>query len=250
MLMRERGKIHHFKVNFYFVPLHFYANKRNIISILSGAFISSSQHLLHKLFFFIFRFHIGLWFVRMFTAIWIMCIFAVASAGSFHKQKTTATAVIQNTTLVRDIYLKQQHILQHTRYFLFLTTLLCSSNPINALWVKKLITFFTKSFFFCRHHNVVANKSKIMKHNDQMPTTPPFIDESNRQENINVPSPIKRFPLRNIPLYHAYYHQHTYNSSDLSHELPRNRSSIQKRASSGEKKISTNITMVLEGLLQ
>lgn len=92
-----------------------------------------------------------------------------------------------------------------------------------------------------------------MKHDDQidtMDTMQPYTDESNQQKNTNAPLPIKRFPLRNIPLYHAHYHQHTYNltSSDLSPESPRNRSSIRKRASS--EKLSTNITMVLEGLLQ
>lgn len=90
----------------------------------------------------------------------------------------------------------------------------------------------------------------MMKHDDQIGTIPPYLDDSNQPENTNAPMPIKRFPLKNIPLYHAHYHQHTYNSSDLSHEVPRNRSSIRKRASSGEKQISTNITMVLEGLLE
>lgn len=88
-----------------------------------------------------------------------------------------------------------------------------------------------------------------MKHNDQIDAMQPNIDDKNQLEDKNTPLPMKRFPLKNIPLYHAYYHQHTYNSSDLMHEPPRNRSMIRKRASSGEK-LSTNITMVLEGLLQ
>lgn len=89
-----------------------------------------------------------------------------------------------------------------------------------------------------------------MKHNDQV-ETPQYFDESNEQEKNNAALPMKLFPLKNIPLYHAYYHQHMYNSSDLLHEpTPRNRSSITKRASAGEKQISTNITMVLEDLLK
>lgn len=94
-----------------------------------------------------------------------------------------------------------------------------------------------------------------MKHDDdvQMDPLQSHDDESDQSENDSVkPVPITKFPLKNIPLYHAYYHQHNsaYNSSNLPHTSLRNRSAIRKRASSGEKQISTNITMVLEGLLK
>lgn len=48
------------------------------------------------------------------AAVWIL----VASAVNPHKQKTTtstSTAANKNSTLTRDFYLTQQHILQHTR---------------------------------------------------------------------------------------------------------------------------------------
>ena len=93
-----------------------------------------------------------------------------------------------------------------------------------------------------------------MKHDDlQMGTIQSDFDESNQSElDSTKPLPITKFPLKNIPLYHAYYHQHNaaYNASNLPHASLRNRSAIRKRASSGEKQISTNITMVLEGLLK
>lgn len=92
-----------------------------------------------------------------------------------------------------------------------------------------------------------------MKHDDlQSNSIEPRFDNSNQLEIDSIkPLPITKFPLKNIPLYHAYYHQHNaYNASDSPHASLRNRSSIWKRASSGEKQISTNITMVLEGLLE
>lgn len=97
-----------------------------------------------------------------------------------------------------------------------------------------------------------------MKHDDvQMaPIQSHDEDESDRSEDDSVkPVPLAKFPLKNIPLYHAYYHrdhQHNsaYNASNTPPTLLRNRSAIRKRASSGEKQISTNITMVLEGLLK
>lgn len=88
-----------------------------------------------------------------------------------------------------------------------------------------------------------------MKHDDQVVAMQHYFDESNQQKP-NAPPPLKRFPLKNIPLYHAYYHQHMYNTSDLPAEPVRSRSSIRKRASAGEKQISSNISMVLEDLLQ
>lgn len=106
-----------------------------------------------------------------------------------------------------------------------------------------------------RHHNLASNKSKIMKHNDDMDTVQQYFVESEPQPsddaNANAAKiPIKHFPLKSIPLYHAHYHQHMHNTSDLLYESVRNRSSIRKRASAGEKQISTNITMVLEDLLK
>lgn len=93
-----------------------------------------------------------------------------------------------------------------------------------------------------------------MKHDDvEMAAIESHDDEPDQSENEPVkPLPITKFPLRNIPLYHAYYHQHNgaYNSSNIPPTSLRNRSAIRKRASSGEKQISTNITMVLEGLLK
>lgn len=87
-----------------------------------------------------------------------------------------------------------------------------------------------------------------MKHDEKIDTMQSYFDDSTNQLD-NAKAPIKYFPLKNIPLYHAHYHQHTYNSSNLLNDSPRNRSSIRKRAS-GEKQISTNITMVLEDLLK
>lgn len=93
-----------------------------------------------------------------------------------------------------------------------------------------------------------------MKHDDvQMATIQSQFDEPDQSEIDSIkPVPITKFPLKNIPLYHAHYHQHNgaYNSSNLPHATVRNRSAIRKRASSGEKQISTNITSVLEGLLK
>ncbi|XP_055304558.1 gamma-aminobutyric acid receptor subunit alpha-1 isoform X2 [Sitodiplosis mosellana] len=142
----------------------------------------------------------------MIAVAWIACIFTVASAGNFRKQKRTSPAAMKNSTLAREIYLTQQHMLQHTR-----------------------------------HHNLVADKTKVMKHDEY---------DSNQLENTNPPLPMKYFPLKSIPLYHAHYHQHTHNASNgLMYDTVRNRSSIRKRASAGEK-LSTNITMVLESLLK
>lgn len=95
-----------------------------------------------------------------------------------------------------------------------------------------------------------------MKHDDlQMATIQSHFDETNRPEIDSIkPLPITKFPLKNIPLYHAHYHKHNTNMTNTEPSPPnassRNRSSIRKRASSGEKQISTNITMVLEDLLK
>lgn len=93
-----------------------------------------------------------------------------------------------------------------------------------------------------------------MKHDDpQVAAVQSQFDEPDQSDIDSIkPLPITKFPLKNIPLYHAYYHQHNnaYNSSNLPPASLRNRSAIRKRASSGEKQISTNITMVLEGLLK
>lgn len=95
------------------------------------------------------------------------------------------------------------------------------------------------------------NKSKIMKHNDDVDTVQQYFVEPEPQQNANAAElPVKYFPLKSIPLYHAYYHQHMYNASNSLYEPVRNRSSITKRASSEKKQISTNITMVLEDLLK
>lgn len=89
-----------------------------------------------------------------------------------------------------------------------------------------------------------------MKHDEHIDTMQPYSDDStNQHKNANATLPIKYYPLKNIPLYHAHYHQHTYNVSNLHYDSPRNRSTIKKRAS-GEKQTSTNITMVLEDLLK
>lgn len=126
------------------------------------------------------------------------------------------------------------------------------SSNLNVSFVFVFLFQILNAF---RHHNLVANKSKVMKHDDdpQMATIQSDFDESEQPEIESIkPLPITKFPLKNIPLYHAYYHQHnTYNASNnLPHASVRNRSAIRKRASSGEKQISTNITMVLEGLLK
>lgn len=90
-----------------------------------------------------------------------------------------------------------------------------------------------------------------MKHDDEqidkMQQT--YFDDPNQLENANgnAPLPSKLFPLSNIPLYHAYYHQHMSNVSELLQEPVRNRSTIRKRAS--DEKLQ-NITMVLESLLK
>lgn len=92
-----------------------------------------------------------------------------------------------------------------------------------------------------------------MKHDDlPMATIQSHFDEANQPQIDSIkPLPIMKFPLKNIPLYHARYHQHNaYNASDAPHAAARNRSTIRKRASSGEKQILTNITMVLEDLLK
>lgn len=95
------------------------------------------------------------------------------------------------------------------------------------------------------------NKSKIMKHNDDVDTVQQYFVEPEPQQNANAAKlPVEHFPLKSIPLYHAYYHQHMYNASNSLYEPVRNRSSITKRASSEKKQISTNITMVLEDLLK
>lgn len=89
-----------------------------------------------------------------------------------------------------------------------------------------------------------------MKHDEESDSMQQYFDNSDPVENANQPLPMN-FPLRNIPLYHAQYHQHNQNASKASnsYESVRNRSPIRKRAS-GEKQISTNITMVLEDLLK
>lgn len=90
-----------------------------------------------------------------------------------------------------------------------------------------------------------------MKHDEQSDSMQQYFDDSDQLENANQPLPMN-FPLRNIPLYHAQYHQHnqyTHNASNSHNESIRNRSTVRKRAS-GEKQISTNITMVLEDLLK
>lgn len=71
----------------------------------------------------------------------------------------------------------------------------------------------------------------------------------NQQRNINDEFPIKHFALNNVPLYHAYYHQHMHVNNETHNSL-RKQSSIQKRAPNDEKQISKNITMVLEDLLK
>lgn len=91
----------------------------------------------------------------------------------------------------------------------------------------------------------------MMKHDESIDTMQQYFDDSNNQlKNSNPPLPMKHFPLKSIPLYHAHYHQHMHNvSNGLLYESIRNKSSIRKRASAGEK-LSTNITMVLESLLK
>lgn len=98
-----------------------------------------------------------------------------------------------------------------------------------------------------RHHNVIVNKTKSMKHNGQLEKMPSHYMESN-QQNAAAASLVKHHPLNSVPLYHAYYHQHIHN--DTSFDSIRMRSTIQKRAQNDEKQISTNITMVLEDLLK
>lgn len=46
---------------------------------------------------------------------WVVCVFAMVSAGSFRKQKIASTAAMKNSSFTKDIYLTQQHMLQHTR---------------------------------------------------------------------------------------------------------------------------------------
>lgn len=99
---------------------------------------------------------------------------------------------------------------------------------------------------FIRHHNVIVNKT--LKHNGQLEKIPLYYTESNQQKNAAASSSVKHHALNNIPLYHAYYHQHNHN--DSSFDSFRMRSSIRKRAPNDEKQISTNITMVLEDLLK
>lgn len=181
----------------------------------------------------------------MATAIWMMCIFVAASIANSHKQKAVSNEPMKNSTFTRNFYLTQQHILQHTRWYF----------GVDFDYKYGTCLFYNAILFvstFKRHHNLVTNKSKVMKHDDlQMATIRSQFDESNQQENSIKPIPITKFPLKNIPLYHAHYHQHNqYNASDLPHASLRNRSAIRKRASAEEKQISTNISMVLEGLLK
>lgn len=89
-----------------------------------------------------------------------------------------------------------------------------------------------------------------MKHDEPMDAMQQYFDDSNQLENTNPTLPMKHFPLKSIPLYHAHYHQHTHNASNgLLYETAKGKASIRKRASAGEK-LSTNITMVLESLLK
>lgn len=84
-----------------------------------------------------------------------------------------------------------------------------------------------------RHHNVVANKTKFTKHN--------FPAEKSDAEQFRL--------LNNVPLYHASHGQaRTSGINETIGNHLRNRSSIQKRAQSGDW-LSKNISMVLEQLL-
>lgn len=51
----------------------------------------------------------------MMVAGWIMAIITVSSAGNFRKQKITPNVAMKNSTLAKDIYLTQPHVLQRTR---------------------------------------------------------------------------------------------------------------------------------------
>lgn len=87
-----------FQSQFWFHPLHNHGTNKRI-----RLFFPFSL-------FMCFRFN------RMVTVVWmVVCVFVVASAGNFRKQKMATTAAIKNSTLAREIYLTQQHMLQHTR---------------------------------------------------------------------------------------------------------------------------------------
>lgn len=108
--------------------------------------------------------------------------------------------------------------------------------------------FFTQLF---RHHNVDINKTKAIKHNGQIEMQQHLIESHQYQQQPQDVLPMKQYQLNNIPLYHAYYHQHMHNATRPKFDFIKSRGSIQKRTTADEKKqISTNITMVLEDLLK
>lgn len=90
----------------FFHPLHNYANKRNISLFLSLSLFDCVPFSFQSDFFL---------FNRIRGSVWIAFIFAVVSAGSFRKQKITSNAAMKNSSLAKDIYLTQQHMMQRTR---------------------------------------------------------------------------------------------------------------------------------------
>lgn len=180
-----------------------------------------------------------------FIWIWLVCLLPLISADNLRKQKPiiiSTTQTTKNSSLARNVYITQQSHNSHSTRFDGL-------KYYSVLLLQLQANFDFMAIFFLRHHNIVINKTKTIKHNGQVETVQQHLIE-HQQKLANV-LPMKQYQLGNLPLYHAYYHQHMHNGNKTKFDTIRNRGSIQKRTTADEKKqISTNITMVLEDLLK